>query len=64
MNLLDLFKKLRKKGLEAPSTLMVMIIFIVGLAIVILLVLFFSGRAGGSSSGFTNITKWSDIFRW
>jgi cytochrome c biogenesis protein CcdA len=55
---------LDKKGLEAPTTLIVMIIFIVGLAIVILLILFFSGKAGEPNSAFLTVTKWGSSFKW
>jgi cytochrome c biogenesis protein CcdA len=55
---------INKKGLEAPSTLIIMIIFIVGLAIVILLIFFFSGKAGETNSAFLNITKWGELFKW
>lgn len=64
VKVLDLLKELRKKGLEAPSTLMVMIIFIVGLAIVILVILYFSNTAGAPTSAFTNETQWGRLFKW
>jgi cytochrome c biogenesis protein CcdA len=64
MSFLKFIKKLNRKGMEAPSTLIIMIIFIVGLTIVILLILFFSGKAGEPNSAFSIKTKWSDLFKW
>jgi len=55
---------INKKAMEAPSTLIVMIIFLVGLAIVILLILFFSGNASDSNSTLSHVTKWGEDFKW
>jgi cytochrome c biogenesis protein CcdA len=57
-------RNISKKALEASPTLIIMIIFIVGLAIVILLILFLSGEAGDPASGFTKLTEWGNIFKW
>jgi len=64
VNLLNFLKELKKKGMEAPSTLMIMIIFIVGLALVILIILYFSSEAEKPTSAFTNITQWGSLFKW
>ncbi len=52
-----------KKALEAPSNMVVLIIFIAILAIIVVLVLFFGQKLSGSEA-FNKITNFSKVFKW
>ena len=51
------------KSLEAPETVVVMLIFLVVMAILIILVAYFSGNLSGST-GFKNYTNFSKQLGW
>jgi flagellar basal body-associated protein FliL len=55
---------MERKGLEAPTTMVIIIIFLVSIALVVLFILFFSGKANESTSAFTNVTDWVGKFKW
>ena len=52
-----------KKALEAPSNLVVLIMFIAVLAIIILLAIYF-GKSIGENEGFRKVTDFVDVFKW
>ena len=52
-----------KKGLEAPSQIMILVIFIAILA-VILAIIFFFGQSLESSEAFNKTTDFGNIFKW
>jgi hypothetical protein len=52
-----------KKALEAPSNIMILIIFLVVLTIVILLALLF-GQSIKDSASFQKVTNFSKVLRW
>jgi len=51
-----------KKGVELPKNLMLMILFVVALAIIILLLIYFS-KGIGESEVYKSVTDWSNRFK-
>ena len=52
-----------KKALEAPSNIVVLIMFVAIIAVIILLAIFF-GKGIGENEGFKKFTSFADIFKW
>jgi len=52
-----------KKGLQPPSTIVIVILFIIGIAILIILSIYFSQSTSGSKV-FNYATNWSSGLKW
>ena len=55
--------KMAKKGIDAPSNIMILVIFVVLIAVILLMVFFF-GQNIKDSSAFQNVTNFSRNIGW
>ncbi len=52
-----------KKALEAPSNIVVLIMFVAVIAIILLLVLYF-GKGIGDNEGFNKVSNFTNVLKW